>query len=89
MISGIEGSGMRGESQAMVGPVCCNLIQPQPLLRCADATGNPRTDHKAMIRLEFLAASLVTLITVILLVYTMKLDQLGIVFCYCAARIIQ
>ena len=58
-----------------------DLIHLEPLIRFANTTGHPDTNHEGICRFEVLSLTLVTNITVILLVYSVELGQLSIAGC--------
>jgi hypothetical protein len=64
-----------GEPQLAAAMGSGELVQLQPLLRSADAAGEPHPDHEAIGRLQFLAPPLVAQVAVVLLIHAVDLHQ--------------
>ena len=67
-----------GDLQSAIGEVLANVIHGNPLLRSAEATRKADADHEGKCVLNTHLLTLFAKITVILLVASMRLDQLGV-----------
>jgi hypothetical protein len=66
----------RGHSDGFAAVRLGELVDLQPLLRCADAARETNTHHEGERRLELLASSLVADVAVVLLVNAVELHEL-------------
>ena len=67
-----------GDLQSAIGEVLANVIHGNPLLGSAEATWKADADHEGECILDTHLLTLFAKITVILLVASMRLDQLGV-----------
>ena len=69
----------RGQAQRVVGEADGDGIQRQPLFGRDHATRSARANHEAVVRLQFLLATLFAQVAIVLLVAAVELDDGGVV----------
>ena len=80
----------RRDAQGAVGIAAGDLVELQPLRGLTTPPGRRGADHEAVGRLEFLLATLVAQVAIVLLVATVELDQDRVVVADCAGvRVVQ